>query len=115
MNHKIPISSMGGEARELDRTGAGTGGMLFEHTVCGGPGYKAEIGVVYYNAPNNAPMTNGDRVRGMSDAALAEWIVGVVDFALRQNGIIKSQVVCSTYKQLVFRHLKRPAMEDGND
>ena len=59
--------------------------------------------------------TNGDRVRSMNDAALAEWIVSVIDFALRQNGIVKPLVVCAAYKQCFLRYLMRPAEEVDND
>lgn len=60
---------------------------------------------------NESPVTNGDRVRSMDDAALAEWIVSVIDFALRQNGIVKSSVICAAYKQRFLMHLRRPAEE----
>lgn len=63
---------------------------------------------------DNKPITNGDRIRSMSDKELAEWICGVYDEddgAKFINGII----VCDYDPERVKDWLKQPAKEGTND
>jgi hypothetical protein len=60
------------------------------------------------NVPCKKPMTNGDRIRSMSDEGLAEFLCGVYDEE-ETDKFICGTIIPNYYEEAIYDWLKQPA------